>query len=39
MFKRSASIIAGVGLLALAAIIPACSPKNEDRFTQLMTGG
>jgi tetratricopeptide (TPR) repeat protein len=39
MSKRPSWILFIVWLLVLTALIPACSKKNEDQFTQLMTRG
>jgi len=37
MFQRLSRIIFCVWLLVLIGLIPACSKKSEDQFTQLMT--
>ena len=39
MLKQLGWIIPGIWLLAFTALIPACSKKSEDQFTQLMTRG
>jgi Flp pilus assembly protein TadD len=39
MFKRPFWVVYGCCLLLVLAAIPACSPKNEDQFTRLMTRG
>ena len=39
MLTRLSLIFSGVCLILLALLIPACSKKTEDPFTQLMTRG